>query len=83
MLQNGLDPGGDQLGGFDPGVLDIDQPHGNIHRLGQLCQQLDLGQLATGELQCNWTKSTPAATTAMNSELTIAMRASVTALRSG
>ncbi len=51
MLQNGLDPGGDQLGGFDPGVLDIDQPHGDIHRLGQLCQQLDLCQLATGELQ--------------------------------
>lgn len=43
--------GHDQLGGFDPGVLDIDQPHGDIHRLGQLCQQLDLCQLATGELQ--------------------------------
>lgn len=139
--------GHDQLGGFDPGVLDIDQPHGDIHRLGQLCQQLDLCQLATGELQrklvhgnptdgwkerpvqavphgttaiiaeahvhadvgmhprmvrattsrkwsgasvwqaklgsSSWTKSTLAATRAMSSALTIGIRASVTALRSG
>ena len=29
-------PLGDQLGGLDPGVLDVDQPDSDIHRLGQL-----------------------------------------------
>ena len=43
---------GHQLGRLDPGILDVDQSHGDIHRLGQLSQELDLGQLAAGELEC-------------------------------
>ena len=44
-------PLGDQLGRLDPGVLDVHQADGDVHRLGQLDQQLDLGHLAAGELQ--------------------------------
>ena len=51
MSKHRPQPLGDQLGGLDPGVLDVDQPTATSIDSGSSAEQLDLGHLAAGELE--------------------------------